>query len=208
MSSSGGEVKIGRTTRERLFEAALGLFSTRGYRETSVGEIERAAGLTPRAGGFYRHFASKEQLLVEAVRRMADEMVASLAVSELSALGHPRSELLVIARGMLRHAAAYRPTRLLLQREGHKLPALAAVARQSNARLAEVDLMPWIENVQARRGVQGPVGRDLALLIFGPIVTLIFSIDRGDPAFGVETESFLAAWADHWGAWLEGPHGP
>ena len=37
-------------TRERILAAALELFAERGYRGTSIGEIEAAAGLSPRSG--------------------------------------------------------------------------------------------------------------------------------------------------------------
>ncbi|REE96381.1 TetR/AcrR family transcriptional regulator [Thermomonospora umbrina] len=56
------------TTRERIVAEALRLFADRGYAATSVAEIEAAAGLSPGAGGLYRHFRSKEEVLGAAVR--------------------------------------------------------------------------------------------------------------------------------------------
>lgn len=46
---------------ERLQEAALGLFSTRGYDGTTVAEIAAAAGVTERT--FFRHYADKREVL-------------------------------------------------------------------------------------------------------------------------------------------------
>ncbi len=97
------------TSRDRIVQAAIRLISAQGYRETTVGDIEAAAGLTRRAGGFYRHFASKEQVLVEAVRAMADEMIAGIRAEDIVALKSIRAELIVIARTMLSHARTYRP---------------------------------------------------------------------------------------------------
>lgn len=54
-------------TRERLVGAATALFAERGYAGTTVSEIEGAVGLTPGSGGLYRHFSSKEELLLAAV---------------------------------------------------------------------------------------------------------------------------------------------
>ena len=51
------------TTRERIITEAMRLFAERGYRGTTVGDIEQAAGLAPRAGGLYKHFASKDEVL-------------------------------------------------------------------------------------------------------------------------------------------------
>ena len=190
-------------SRDRLLREAIRLFGERGYHETTVGDVEDAAGLTRRAGGFYRHFASKEDVLVQAVRNMADEMVAEFRLQEIVSLKSPRAELLLIARALMRHAAAHRPLRLLLQREGHKLPALKKVARASNKRLATLDVIPWVENLLKRLGIRHARPRELALTIFGPVLLYIYSIDRGDPAFGVDSESLLDSWADHWASWFD-----
>lgn len=50
-------------TRERLLAAALDLFSRNGYDGTTVAQVAAAAGVTEMT--FYRHFGSKEALLLE-----------------------------------------------------------------------------------------------------------------------------------------------
>ncbi|HEX2436247.1 MAG TPA: helix-turn-helix domain-containing protein, partial [Solirubrobacterales bacterium] len=57
------------STSERILDAAMQLFAERGYRGTSVGEIERAAGLAPRSGALYKHFEGKEDVLERAIER-------------------------------------------------------------------------------------------------------------------------------------------
>ena len=47
--------------RERLQVAALELFSTRGFEQTTTAEIAQAVGLTERT--FFRHFADKREVL-------------------------------------------------------------------------------------------------------------------------------------------------
>lgn len=49
--------------REHIIQTALLLFGEKGYEATSVECIIRASGLSK--GGFYHHFASKEELLEE-----------------------------------------------------------------------------------------------------------------------------------------------
>lgn len=49
------------TRREQLLAAAHRLFADRGYRETSIDDIARKAGLTK--GAVYFHFRSKEEIL-------------------------------------------------------------------------------------------------------------------------------------------------
>lgn len=56
------------STRERIVAESLRLFADRGYAATSVAEIEAASGLSPGAGGLYRHFRSKEEVLSAAIR--------------------------------------------------------------------------------------------------------------------------------------------
>jgi AcrR family transcriptional regulator len=53
--------------RERIVAAAAELFRTRGYRGTSLGDIGAAVGTTGPA--IYRHFPSKEAILLELVER-------------------------------------------------------------------------------------------------------------------------------------------
>src|SRR6516164_1467195 len=90
--------------RDKLANAALSLFAKRGYAETTVGEIEAAAGLSARAGGFYRHFESKEDVLLKAMEGLVEGLVAELRVGEITSLGSIRAELLVIARTLIRAA--------------------------------------------------------------------------------------------------------
>lgn len=53
--------------RERIVEVAGKLFRERGYDGIGVADLMKGAGLTH--GGFYGHFASKEDLLAEATAR-------------------------------------------------------------------------------------------------------------------------------------------
>ncbi|MEP6573016.1 MAG: TetR/AcrR family transcriptional regulator [Gemmatimonadota bacterium] len=56
----------GAATRQRLIRAALELFSTIGFRETTTPTIAERAGVAE--GTIYRHFKGKEQLLNEVYR--------------------------------------------------------------------------------------------------------------------------------------------
>lgn len=74
-----------RSTRERIVAEALRLFAERGYAATSVAEIEAASGLSPGAGGLYRHFRSKEEVLAAAVREHIARTAAQIAASQRAA---------------------------------------------------------------------------------------------------------------------------
>lgn len=61
------------STAERILDAALELFADQGFDRTSVGDIEEAAGLSRRSGGFYRHFDSKRDVLEAVIDRHAEK---------------------------------------------------------------------------------------------------------------------------------------
>jgi AcrR family transcriptional regulator len=50
-----------KNTKEKIFDAAIDLFSQNGYERTSVREIASAIGLTE--GAFYKHYTNKESIL-------------------------------------------------------------------------------------------------------------------------------------------------
>jgi len=67
-----------RRKREALLTSALVLFGERGYEAASIEEIARRAGVA--VGGFYQHFASKQQVLL---------VLMDLFLAEAAALTEP-----------------------------------------------------------------------------------------------------------------------
>ncbi len=63
-------------SHERIVQGAARLFRERGVRTTSVADAMNAAGLTH--GGFYRHFKTKDDLVVESLRLAFDSFSAPL----------------------------------------------------------------------------------------------------------------------------------
>lgn len=63
--------------RELIIREALVLFHRRGYHDTGIEDLSAAVGLT--TSGFYRHFASKSDLLLEACLRASERLVATTA---------------------------------------------------------------------------------------------------------------------------------
>ena len=61
--------------RDLILAAAIHLFHERGYHATGVDDIGEAVNVSGPA--IYRHFASKEDILVEAIRLAADEVHAA-----------------------------------------------------------------------------------------------------------------------------------
>jgi AcrR family transcriptional regulator len=80
-------------TRQRILDTASALFAERGYVTTSVADIEAAVGLTPGSGGLYRHFVSKEALLLAVVNGYKERLSLVRATLTLGATETPEREL-------------------------------------------------------------------------------------------------------------------
>jgi len=77
-------------TRERLLRAAADVFAERGYDGTRVADIAAAAGVSN--GALYAHFASKADLLVDALRTHGRNMLAEMFAADP---GRPVVDLLL-----------------------------------------------------------------------------------------------------------------
>jgi AcrR family transcriptional regulator len=73
-SSEGVLTPKARRTRERILEAALGLFADRGYEATTMRDVAREAGAS--LGLAYRYFVSKEEFALALYMRLAEESEA------------------------------------------------------------------------------------------------------------------------------------
>jgi len=76
-------------SRERIVEAAIGLFSDAGYAGTSMRDIATAVGVLP--GSLYAHIGGKEELLVEILEAGADRFLGG--VPTIAAVPEPRARL-------------------------------------------------------------------------------------------------------------------
>jgi TetR/AcrR family transcriptional repressor of nem operon len=88
-------VKVSREqvaeNRERILEAATQRFRERGFEGIGVADLMKEAGLTH--GGFYGHFASKEDLIAQACARASDRSRARWARLSERAPDNPLAEI-------------------------------------------------------------------------------------------------------------------
>lgn len=69
---AAGNVAAGRSTKDAIREAAVRLFSTKGFDQSSLREVADAVGITK--ASLYYHYASKVDLLVAIIEPMLDEL--------------------------------------------------------------------------------------------------------------------------------------
>src|SRR4051794_29522140 len=83
-----------RTGRERLVAAAIELFYRHGFGAVGIDRVIAAAGVTKTT--FYKHFESKDDLMVTAVRRRDEweSLAWGRAVRRLAGDGNPAGQLL------------------------------------------------------------------------------------------------------------------
>ena len=150
--------------RERLQAAALELFATRGFEQTTAAEIAQSVGLTERT--FFRHFSDKREVLFYGQQQFLQAFIDGVDAAPPDA-----SPLEVIASAL--HAAASffpderRPySRMrqsvidqnpaLRERELHKLAGLATTvadasrAAQSGATVFGIAFAQWIQEGERR----------------------------------------------------------
>jgi AcrR family transcriptional regulator len=107
-------------TRERLTSAAMSLFLERGFGETTLDEIARAAEVSRRT--FFHYFASKEDLVFAWQDEMNADLIASVArqPAGLSPLDAAQNGIMTAVSRIAREDA------LALARLVHDSPALRA----------------------------------------------------------------------------------
>src|SRR5918992_637847 len=144
-------------TRHRIVVEALRLFAQRGYRGTRVSDIERAAGLSPKAGVFYRHFHSKREVLEAALEHYAAQAQQSEAALDLLPLGDLRAELRLVCRAVLAQMTARQDFIRILHRESDEFPDLVAGFHETAVRPGHRIVSEFFRLKQKEAGVAAPV---------------------------------------------------
>ncbi|GAA4832535.1 TetR/AcrR family transcriptional regulator [Saccharopolyspora rosea] len=119
---------------ERLQQAALELFATRGFEQTTATEIAQSVGLTERT--FFRHFSDKREVLFHGQQVLVEAFLSGVDAAP------PEASPIEVVAAALRSAASFFPDEhrsrsrarhsvidqnpALRERERHKLASIAA----------------------------------------------------------------------------------
>jgi AcrR family transcriptional regulator len=180
---------------DRIVAAAARCFARKGYAGTTIAEIERDAGYSPRAGGVYRHFASKRTILEAVIdtaiagnEAMIEEMRTSASVA--STLPTSPSELAeMIVRRALAELDRQAELFQIVFRDLDQFPELLAKVSNglSNAtRVLAHGLAASNPSIDAEA---------LAVVAVGP--TIDFKLKQhmlGFTPLGISEDRFVAAW--------------
>jgi len=97
------------TTAARILDAALDLFRTKGYEQTTMRDIAEAAGVA--TGAAYHHFSSKDAMVMAFYQRSCDDM-QPIIESALNAARGLEQKLLAVIRTKLEY---FEPNRTVLK---------------------------------------------------------------------------------------------
>ena len=180
------------STKDRILDAALTLFSENGYDGTSVEQIADFVGI--RAPSLYKHYAGKEEIL-NALIDTAQAHYEGFFGSEINIGKVPESGEEFIRTSMSRISFTIRDpvirrTRMLLVQEQFR-----------NERIAGITTMHQLNGIQRMYArileemmKKGLVGEDdpaqLAVEVTAPVVLLIAKADR-QPQSVKETEESI-----------------
>ena len=168
----------------------MDLFGRQGFHATTITQIERAAGLSPGAGGLYRHFTSKRSLLEEGLRRQVSagpDIEPGDAYAQVSALPL-REQLMIMARAGLRRLANERDLNRLLVRDLASFPELLALVRDAELRSVHARLQAWL--TATRPDVEDPPA--LAAVLMGAISHYWIMTDVfGEHPLGIDEDRYL-----------------
>ena len=98
-----------QVTAARILNAALGLFQTKGFDQTTMRDIAAAAGMA--TGAAYHYFASKEAMVMAFYQRSCDDM-QPLLESALAGVRRPEQQLIALIRTKLEY---FEPNRAVLK---------------------------------------------------------------------------------------------
>ncbi len=174
--------------------AGVELIGQRGFADVTVGDIELAAGFARRGGTLYKHFASKHDLLIQAMQHHIDTLDRQDGLEGFTELPDLRSELMVLARWVLSRLTREEMISKVIEKEGHRLPDLVAQMRQGISETGYAMTSAYLVD----RGLSPEADAEaLSVILLGGLVNLRRSAwTFGDAPAGVSDERAIAAWAE------------
>lgn len=182
------------TTRERIVDEAMRLFSEHGYSATSIAKIEAAAGLTPGAGGVYHHFASKEAVLAAGIERQLSRLGALREIRDvLGSLGDLKAELTLTARYVLAELDSESELLRILASDARNRPQLLTAAVEELVSSTFTGFATWIGE-----SAQRPIAAEeaTAIAVFG--LGSLFSTRLLRDVLGIPTQVDDQTLVDIW----------
>jgi AcrR family transcriptional regulator len=178
--------------RDRLLDGLAASIGERGYRDSTVADIVRHARTSKRT--FYQLFASKEECLIELLRRNNEDLIANIT-SAVDPEAEWQNQIRQATEAYVDHIGSRPAITLAWIREA---PALGVVAMPLHrlAMQALTDMLVGLTDSPGfRRAQLPPISHPLALILLGGLreLTALFVEDGHDvrdiiePAYAAAT---------------------
>ncbi len=169
--------------RALILEAAIALFHERGYPATSVDDIGKAVDVSGPA--IYRHFSSKEEILLESIKLAADQVHAANTLAR-EADDDPRNLLEAYIRAYVNVALEHSALISVWISEARHL---STDRRSPMSRRLRSWSTEWVEALtEARSDISEAEARVLVSGAIGQITSVANTVDR------ILSEDVLADW--------------
>lgn len=187
------------STRERIVAESLRLFADRGYAATSVAEIEAAAGLSPGAGGLYRHFRSKEEVLASAIRehieRTRQQITTVLDQAEVFADRPLEVRLRMTCQAGLAKMREEQDLIRVLFRDLDQFPNLVAEMREGIVNPLYDGIATWLSQQPEYAGAEEDWAA-IASILGGAVVNYwLANESMYEPPTRIDEKRFVESWA-------------
>jgi AcrR family transcriptional regulator len=185
------------STKERIVDEAMRLFGEMGYKGASITRIEAAAGLSPGAGGIYRHFSSKEELLAAGVQRHLERLDALREVRQVfNTLGNLEEELAISARYFLTELDSQTELLQILVSERRQWPQLLNRAVEEMIAATYRSFAEWLRQI-ADPSLSEERAFSIASVALGSLLAQRLLRDVvGVEALSVDDDAVIATWVE------------
>lgn len=192
-AQAGAQVADADRFRDRLLDGLAASIGERGYRDTTVADLVRHAHTSKRT--FYEQFTSKEECLIELLRRNNEDLIANIQAA-VDPDAEWREQIRQATDAYVDHIGSRPAITLSWIREA---PALGIVARPLH-RLAMEQLTDMLVDLTDspgfRRAQLPPISRPLALIVLGGLRELTaLVVEDGRDLRGIVEPAIKAATA-------------
>lgn len=168
------------STKEKILEDSLTLFSKQGYDGTSVEQIAQSVGI--KAPSLYKHFKGKEEILnaiIDSAEARYEESFGS--EKNIGKLPESREEFVLATMGKLSftmHDPLIRKIRMLLVQEQFRNPRFAQITTKHQMEGVQKMYERIIEGMMKKGLFIEEDPQMLSVELTGPAVLLIAKADR------------------------------
>ena len=166
---AGAKTRRGAVTRGRLVDAAAAVFAEYGYNAARISDMVRLAGISQ--GNFYRHFQSKDEILLAVIEGPLDELrrASSMHSGAAEATEVVLADLVAANRSYFSTYARHRHVIRVMREAAATNPDFGRLWLQIRRGFVE-RTVHWLERLQAAGQIEAAANLELLGEALGSVV--------------------------------------